>query len=194
MEWLQNFQEKLLTKCDHQGKPTWSAIRYQPDWTLWSSISPKSSLINQGQLTVISYDFTCMTRAFSWKKNKLRRPHVLFFVVGIAPFLLSPPPLSWLFICCTLQMKGRWESNINVWFPFRYFQKWNSAASLFSKQNYNVLSPSSSTYISVRDLYISVSVCLFFCSQICGQILGICKSLTDTWIGTEAAQFLFGNK
>jgi hypothetical protein len=24
-----------------------------------------------------------------------------------------------------LQMKGRWESNINVWFPFMYSQKWN---------------------------------------------------------------------
>ncbi len=25
----------------------------------------------------------------------------------------------------TLQMKGRWESNINVWFPFMYSQKWS---------------------------------------------------------------------
>ncbi len=25
----------------------------------------------------------------------------------------------------TLQMKGRWESNINVWFPFMYSQNWN---------------------------------------------------------------------
>ncbi len=25
----------------------------------------------------------------------------------------------------TLQMKGRWESNINIWFPFMYSQKWN---------------------------------------------------------------------
>ncbi len=24
-----------------------------------------------------------------------------------------------------LQMKGRWESNISVWFPFTYSQKWN---------------------------------------------------------------------
>ncbi len=51
-------------------------------------------------------------------------------------------------------MKGRWESNINVWFPFMYFQKWNCAASLFPKQNYNVLSPNSYINISVRDLYI----------------------------------------
>ena len=36
-----------------------------------------------------------------------------------------------------------------------YSQKWNCAASLFPKQYYNVLSPSSYTHISVRDLYIS---------------------------------------
>ncbi len=46
-------------------------------------------------------------------------------------------------------MKGRWESNVNVWFPFMYSQNWNIAASLFPKQNYDVLSPNS----SVRDLY-----------------------------------------
>ncbi len=34
-------------------------------------------------------------------------------------------------------------------------QKWNCAASLVPKQNYNVLSPNSFTHISVRDLYIS---------------------------------------
>jgi hypothetical protein len=26
-----------------------------------------------------------------------------------------------------LQMKGRWESNINVWIPFMHSQKWNCA-------------------------------------------------------------------
>jgi hypothetical protein len=54
-----------------------------------------------------------------------------------------------------LQMKGLWESNINVWFPFMYSQKLNCAASLFPKQNSNVLSPNSYTHISVGDLYIS---------------------------------------
>ncbi len=52
-------------------------------------------------------------------------------------------------------MKGQWESNINVSFPFIYSQKWNCAASLFPKQNYNDLSPSSYTHISVKDLHIS---------------------------------------
>ena len=50
--------------------------------------------------------------------------------------------------------EGRWESNINVWFSFMYFQKWNSAPSLFPKHNYNVLPPNSYTHISVRDLHI----------------------------------------
>ncbi len=80
-----------------------------------------------------------------------------------------------------LQMKGQWESNINVWFPVMYSQKWNCAASLFLKQNYNALSPNSYTHISVRDLYIS-RIGLLYCSQICGPILGIYKSLTDTWM------------
>ncbi len=69
----------------------------------------------------------------------------------------------------TLQIKARWESNINAWFPFMYSQKGNCAASLFPKQNCNVLSPNSYTHISVRDLYISrIGLCLFCCSQICG--------------------------
>ncbi len=39
-----------------------------------------------------------------------------------------------------------------------------------SKTDNNVLSPNSYTHISVRDLYIFPgSICLFFCSQICGH-------------------------
>ncbi len=51
-------------------------------------------------------------------------------------------------------MKGRWESNINIWFRFMYSQKWTCMASLFLKQNYNVLSPNFHIYVSVSDLYI----------------------------------------
>ena len=47
---------------------------------------------------------------------------------------------------------------------------------LFPKQNGNVLSPSSYTHISVRDLYI---YSLFCCREICGPTLGIYESLTD---------------
>ncbi len=86
---------------------------------------------------------------------------------------------QWIWIRTTLQMKGQWISNINVWF-------------LFPKQNYCIMFCLPvpvflhSYCISVRDLYISRTVCLFWCSQICGSILGIyCilyKSLTDTWL------------
>ncbi len=57
--------------------------------------------------------------------------------------------------CTANEGPVRRESNINVYFPFMYSQKWNCAASLFPKQNYNVLSPNSYTQISVRYLYIS---------------------------------------
>ncbi len=49
---------------------------------------------------------------------------------------------------------------------------------LFPKQNYNVLSPSSFTHISVRDLYPG-SVCLFWADP--GNMY-VFKSLTDTWM------------
>ncbi len=39
------------------------------------------------------------------------------------------------------------------------------------------------TLIYLREIYIfSGSVCLFCCREICGQILGIYKWLTDTWM------------
>ncbi len=67
------------------------------------------------------------------------------------------------------QMKGRWGSNINMWFQFMYSQKWNCMAVLFPNQNYNVLSPSSTfmcMWAIISDLYIPRSVCLFCCRQI----------------------------
>ncbi len=70
----------------------------------------------------------------------------------------------------------------NVWFPFMYSQKWNCAASLFLKQNYNVLFPNSYTRISWEIYIFPGFVCLFCFSQICGSILGIYKSLIDTWM------------
>jgi hypothetical protein len=51
---------------------------------------------------------------------------------------------------------------------------------LFPKHNYNVLSPNACTHISVRDLYISRIGLVILQQEICGPILGIYKSLTDT--------------
>ncbi len=56
-------------------------------------------------------------------------------------------------IYCTLQVKGQWKSNINVWFRFMYSQKWDCSVSLFPKQNYNVMAPNFHIHVSVSDLY-----------------------------------------
>ncbi len=41
-----------------------------------------------------------------------------------------------------------------IWFPFMYSQKWNCAASLFQKQNYNVMSPNSFIHICICERFI----------------------------------------
>ncbi len=53
---------------------------------------------------------------------------------------------------------------------------------LFSKQNYNVKSPSSYTRTSVRDLFISWIDLPILPQGKIWTILGIYKSLTDTWM------------
>ncbi len=85
----------------------------------------------------------------------------------------------------TLQMKVWWESNIKAWFPFMYSQKLNCAASLFPKQNYNVLSPNSYPHMSVRDLYISrIGLSILLQPNMWND------RHMNVGIGTEAAQFL----
>ncbi len=75
-----------------------------------------------------------------------------------------------------------WESNINVWVRFVYSHKLCSLVTVFPKQNYNVLSPIS-TFMNLWAIFIFPwSVYLFCCSQLGRLILGICKSLTDTWM------------
>jgi hypothetical protein len=71
----------------------------------------------------------------------------------------------------TLQMKGRRESNINVWFPFMYSHKWNCALCnhLISKTEFKC-SVSQLLISHLWEIYIFPgSVCVFFCSQICGN-------------------------
>ncbi len=79
----------------------------------------------------------------------------------------------------TAQMKGRWESNINVWFPFMYSQKWNC---YFQNRiiMFCLLVP---TLIYLWEIYIFPgSVYLFCCRKVYGSILGTYKSITDTWM------------
>ncbi len=79
----------------------------------------------------------------------------------------------------SLQRMGRWESNINVWFPFIYSQKWNC---YFQNRIIMFCLPVPSR-IYLWEIYLFPgSVCLFCCMEICGLILGIYKSLTDTWM------------
>jgi hypothetical protein len=80
---------------------------------------------------------------------------------------------------CALQMKGRWKSYINVWFPFMYFQKWNC---YFQNRIIMFYLPVP-TLIYLWEIYILPgSICLFCSREECGPILGIYKSLTDTWM------------
>ncbi len=79
----------------------------------------------------------------------------------------------------TLQMKGQWESNINVWFQFMYSQKWNC----YFQNRIVMFCLPVPKLIYLREIYIFQRlVCLFCCKEICGLILGIYKSLTYTWM------------
>ncbi len=78
-----------------------------------------------------------------------------------------------------LQIKGRWGSNIIVWFPFVESQKWNC----YFQNRVIMFCLPVPTLIYPWEIYIFPgSVCLFCCREICGLILEIYKSLTDTWM------------
>ncbi len=89
----------------------------------------------------------------------------------------------------TLQMKGRWEYNINVSFPFMYSQKGNC----YFQNRIILFCLPVPTLIYLWEISIFPgSVCLFCCREICGPILGIYS--INRWhmnvpIGTEAARF-----
>ncbi len=79
----------------------------------------------------------------------------------------------------TRQIKGRWESNINAWFPFMYSQKWNC----YFQNRIIMFCLPFPTIIYLWEIYIFPgSACLFCNRKICGSILEIYKSLTDTWM------------
>jgi hypothetical protein len=75
-----------------------------------------------------------------------------------------------------LQMKSRWESNLNVWFSFMYSQKRNC----YFQNRIIMFCLPVPTLIYLWDIFkFPGSVCLFCCREICGPILRIYKSLTD---------------
>jgi hypothetical protein len=78
-------------------------------------------------------------------------------------------------VCPSLQ----WKPYISVWFPFMYSQKWNC----YFQNRIIMFCLPVPTLIYLWEIYIFPgSVCLFCCREICGPILRIYKSLTDTWI------------
>ncbi len=106
----------------------------------------------------------------------------------LEPFLMEPFLLEWLKLCTANEGPVRIQYKCLV--PIYLLPEMKL---LFSKQNYYVLSPSSNTHISVRDLYISRIGLPILLQGNKLTILEIYKSLTDTCmnvaIGTEAAQF-----
>ncbi len=126
-----------------------------------------------------------------------RLPRNYFFVGNSQPYAWRVKN-NWInWFGNTQQIKGLWESNINVWFRFMNSQKWNCMASLFPGQNYNVLSPNFQfTLMYLWAIYIFLGlICLFCCSQIGRPILGIYSIIAHRYmnagIGNEATQFHF---
>ncbi len=88
----------------------------------------------------------------------------------------------------TLQMKGRWEFIINVWFKFMYSQNETSRPRYFQNRIMMLCLPiSTSMYLWVIYIFPGLG-CLLCCSQIGRLILGIYKSLTDTWMCRNGEQ------
>ncbi len=81
----------------------------------------------------------------------------------------------------TLQ-KGQWESNISVWFRFMFPRNEAELHCHFQNRIIMLCLPIS-TFMYLCEIYLFAgSVCLFCCSQINRPILGIYKSLADTWM------------
>ncbi len=98
-----------------------------------------------------------------------------------AQHLLSPFPRPifgvnfFMTMDSVLQLKGRWESNINVWFPFMY-SKNETVQPPYFQNRIIMFCLSIPTTIYLWEIYIFLgSVFLFCCSQICAcwPILGI---------------------
>jgi hypothetical protein len=87
-----------------------------------------------------------------------------------------------------LQMKGRWESNIIVWFPLMYSQKWNC---YFQNRIIMFCLPVPTIYL--WEIYIFPGLVCLFCWKIWDRSWGniyIAHRHMNVEIRTEAAQFL----
>jgi hypothetical protein len=81
------------------------------------------------------------------------------------------------------QMKGWWESNINGWFPFLYFQKWNCAACYFQNRiRMWSVSQFLQSYICERFIYFQDRSVYFAAAKNVDRYWEYYKSLIDTRI------------
>ncbi len=74
--------------------------------------------------------------------------------------------------------------NFYMWFVQSALQRQNAENSkqMFPEKEYRGFSPNFHINVSVSELYIPTMGLLFLLEEICGPILGIYKSLTDTWM------------
>ncbi len=133
-------------------------------------------------LGCVLYEMTTLKHAFQvlqiFRKfiNEISKCIVIWLAIscinsGIRSFRLSDAlDLQKNIGLPTLQMKGRWESNINVWFLFMNSHKWNC----YFQNRILMFCLPVPTLICLWEIYIFPGlVCLFCCREICGPILGI---------------------
>ncbi len=70
---------------------------------------------------------------------------------------------------------------IKKWFTLQR-QNAENLKQIFTEKEYRGLSPNFHIHASVNELYIPTMGLPFLLEEICGPILGIYKSLTDTWM------------
>ncbi len=86
-----------------------------------------------------------------------------------------------------------WQKGTVSWDRFqRFWQKftelhckeknYENLKQIFSEKEYRGLSPNFHIHVSVSELYVPTMEPPFLLEEICGTILGIYKSLTDTWM------------
>ncbi len=94
-----------------------------------------------------------------------------------------------------LQVKGQWESKLNVWFSYLCIPRNETVWPLYLQNRIVMFCLPISTLMYLWAIYIFPgSVCLFFCCQIGKPILGIYKfahRYMNVGIGNEAAKFHF---
>ncbi len=122
--------------------------------------------------TRISGRLQCSHNCAQWGQQHT----VKYFIIFCCLYIIKLDCTYRTRICSLAHCTWRACENINIWFPFMFPQKWNC---YFQTRIILFCLPVPNSYIC--EIYIFPgSDCLFSCREICGQILGIYKSITDT--------------